>query len=756
MAIENENIDNDDLNERTVHDFLTYANSVIKSRAIPFAEDNLKPIHRKILYTLYEEKATPEKEYKRCATLAGAAIKYSPHGDASIYGAMVRLAQWWKIRYPLLEFHGNCGNVLGDPSAASRYTSCRLSKIGMLMLEGLDKNAVDFKLNYDGSCQEPTLLPSKFPYILCGNNSGIAVGMSSDIVSHNFTEVAAAIKYYLDNKDCTTRDLMQFIKGPDFPTGGRIINGDDLLEIYSTGRGAVKIQPHYDVVNHGKETVLVFHDLPYGVEIDNGVKAPLKKLVIEEGYEQFQNFDVKKVGPHNFDILITLAKGANVAQCIDILLTKTRLSDSVKINQTFIVNGEPRVLNLKQMIEYWVNYRSSIISRIAKNDYEKTNHKLTIVLGLQKCMSDIDAVVQLIRNADNRAAAKRDLMAKFELNDEQADAVLDMKLSRLSRLDLSELNDSEKELKDTLAKLNNVLTDEKVRYDMIKKDLDDIKKVVGEDKRLTEIVHYNPENIASEEEKKMLVKKLWYIYPNGIRPLEMVNAKGDNLPATDLIDVAMAYSPKDIYVYEKGGTFGPVQDTVMNIGGAFVYDSQKHTKLVAVTKNGNIKMSSLSEYKLNHKAERAIKVKDGDELVFTSTCSDDDFLFLSNGDNVLKLAIKDLPVASKATIGVKSGFTTIVNAFVAANEMTLLSITKDNKGKFVAAADFNVDKRGNKGQSIAEGTIVFKPFIDGREVFYGIPKNGKVSIAIPKSKISLKSKTAIGAAISNRVLTNII
>lgn len=734
------------LDERSKQDFLIYANSVIKARAIPSVEDNLKPIHRKILYTLYEEKVTPDKKTKKCATLAGAALKYSPHGDASVYGAMVRMAQWWKLRYPLIEMQGNCGNILGDSAAASRYTECRLSPIGMLMLEGLNQNCVDFKPNYDNTEQEPVVLPSKFPFLLCGNNSGIAVGMSSDLVSHNFHEVADAIKYYINNKDnCSIADLMKFIKGPDFPTGGQIINGDELLDIYSRGKGAVKVCAHYDVIKQGTRTLLVFHDLPYGVEIDSGVKAPLKKLVLEDGYDVFEDIDVKKAGPRNFDITITLGKNADVAKCLEILFSKTRLCDSVKINQTVIIDGEPRVLNLKQLVEYWVNYRSSIVKRIAFNDYGKTKHKLTVTLGLQKCMSDIDKLVTLIRNASNRAAAKSAIMTAFELNDEQAEAVLDMKLSKLSRLDLEELNDTEKELEETLAKLKERIDDESVRYQVILNELEEMKSLIKDDNRLTEIVYRKPvENIDQP-----LIKQEWLIYPDGLGAAKL--SGNGNTVDSGLVDIVMAYSPEEIWGYTADGEMSPITAPGGSLIGGFRKDK---TKLVTVTANGNIKVSDVNEYKWK-RTEKVMKLKEGDRLVFAGTANDTDFVILFNGERVLKLAVKDLPLASKLTIGVKSGFTTILSASIASAGDVLLMVTKDNKGKFTSINDFQEDSRGNKGQSIAENTVICRVFEQGREQFYCIPKVGK-PFTINKNKITIKSKTAIGASISTKALERTI
>ena len=736
------------LNERSKNDFLVYANSVIKSRAIPSIEDNLKPIHRRILWSMYENKYYNDKPTVKCARVVGNVMgSYHPHGDSSIYEALVRLSQWWKVRYPLIELQGNGGNLLGDGAAASRYTECRLTKVGMMLLEDIEKNCVDTRPNFDESTTEPVSLPSKFPYLLCGNNSGIAVGMSSDLVSHNFTEVMGAINYYMDHKDCSIADLMQFIKGPDFPTGGLITNGEELLNIYSTGRGSIKVYSHYEISKKGAKTVITFKDIPYGVEIDSGVKAPLKKLVLDDGYDIFEDIDVRKAGPRNFDILVTLSKNADVAKALEILFAKTRLCDSIKINQTVLVNGEPKLLNLKELIAYWVNYRSDIIKKIAATDYQKTNHKLTVTLGLQKCMSDIDLLVSLIRNSDNRAAAKIAIMKAFELNDEQADAVLDMKLSKLSRLDLTELNDEEKNLRETLAKLKNIMDNEENRYNIIREQLKEIKGVLGKDERLTEIQFTRPvEGLKTDEP---LIKKEWQIYRDGLHG----SVDGTTVVTNDLVDVVFAYGPEDIYAYSADGELGLISELAGKIEGAAVKDSQK--KVVAVTANGNIKVSSIEEYKLK-KSEKVMKLKDGDSIKFVGFCDDDDFLMLYDGSaHVLKLAIKDLPVASKMTLGVKSGFTTIASAAVVKDNSLLLFATSDNKGKFTAVKDFTADSRGNKGQLVPENTKYMRLFDENRENIYLIPKQGN-AVTLARNKLSVKGRTAIGASMTSRAVIGII
>lgn len=746
------------LDDRSKNDFLIYANSVIKSRAIPSIEDNLKPIHRRILWSMYENKNFDDKPTVKCARIVGNVMgSYHPHSDSSIYEALVRLSQWWKVRYPLIYIQGNCGNILGDTAAASRYTESRLSSIGMLMLEDINKNCVDTRPNFDETTTEPLTLPSKFPYLLCGNNSGIAVGMSSDLVSHNFTEVAAAINYYLDNKNCTTLDLMQFIKGPDFPTGGQIINGEELYNIYSTGRGSVKMRPHYDIVKKGNKTQIIFHDLPYGVEIDGGVKAPLKKLVIEDGYDVFEDIDVCKVGDRKFDITVTLGKNANIAECLNILFTKTKLGNTIKINQTVLVNGEPKLVSLKQMIEYWVNYRSDIIKRIAQTDYDKTNHKLTVVIGLQKCMSNIDLLIDLIRNSNSRADAKLKIISAFELNDEQADAVLDMKLSRLSKLDLQELTDSENNYQQQLAALRTLLEQEEERYAVIRKDLAEIKKVIGKDERLTEIIYARPmENIADADQMAPPVKKEFHIYPDGVVCTDdQITMAGTVAVQPNLISVQYAYSASDIILYGADGEIFSADKIKSTIAGAFVVDSNKN-KLVTVTANGNIKVSLVSDFKLAKPSGKCIKLKEGDSLVFADVCDDNDYVIIYNGeDSVLKLAVKDLAVAGKTTIGVKTGFSRVLMASVVCDSDLVLSVTSDGKGKFTSTKDFTVDNRGNKGQSITENTIYFTKFHNSRENIYIIPKSGKI-ILVPRNKLSIKTKNAIGASLTTRAFSKIV
>jgi DNA gyrase/topoisomerase IV subunit A len=733
-----------DLNEKSKDNFLIYANAVNKARAIPLAEDNLKPIHRKILYTFYLTKLTSDKEPKKSMATVGEVLKLSPHGDAATYGALVRLAQGWKLRYPLVEMQGNMGNLLGDSAAAARYTNAHLSKIGDLMLEDIDKDCVEFVPNYDESMEEPVTLPSKFPFLLCGNNSGIGVSLSSDIVSHNFTEVKGAIEYYLDNKDtCTVADLMKFIQGPDFPTGGKIINGEDLYDIYRTGRGVLKMEPHYEIKKDGKKTLIVFHDLPYGVEIDNGVKAPLKKLLLEEDYKDFDNIDIKKTRTNFFDITISLNPKANVAACLHILLTKTQLADSVKVNNTVIKDGNLVTLNLKQMIEEYVNYRSGIIKRIAQNNYKKVNHKLTITLGLKKCMSDIDTLIHLIRYSDNRYKAKTAIQEKFSLNDEQAEAVLDMKLGKLSKLDITDLNKDEEEQEKTLAALKERIDNEQTRFKVIKEDLAEIKSIVGEDKRLTEICYSSNPTLEEKQNVAAASRKVIYTFIDG-RSSEKLES------GNTLIAVQKAYKTDDIVLFNSKGEVS--KTCVSNPIGATIIGGKK---AVSVTADGRIKVSNAAEYHFNGKnPDKAIKLKDADELVYFALVDDDDYLYITNGEEkLLKLSIKDITVSGKSSCGLKCGLTgKIVTACVAKDGYQICTVTPDNKAKLVDTSTIEKDNRTNKGQTCSPVRDMFTLVDDN---LYVNPERGDV-VVVSKSKFSVKGLSTVGALVSNRRIKKVL
>lgn len=761
------NIIEQDFLDKERKGFLAYSGAVITARALPLIQDGLKPIQRRILYTLYKTKLTSDKEAKKSAATVGEVLKLSAHGDQASYQAMVRLAQWWKLRYPLCEGQGNMGNLIGSPAAAMRYTNMKLSPVGDFMLEDIDKECVDFKPNYDESMEEPCTLPGKFPNLLCNNSKGISVGYSCNFASHNFTEVKNAIQYYMEHQDCSIKDLMNFIEGPDFPTGGRITNAEKLPEIYSTGYGSITLEAHYDIKKIGVgKTAIIFHDVPYGIEINEGVLFKIREKILNEDINWIEDYNAEKGQSNNFDITVVInSRIISDQNAVEYLFKNTGLRQTFTINQTAIVDNKPKLLNLKELIKYWVDYRSSIIRRIAQHKYDKTNDALTIILGLQKCMSDIDKLISIVRNADSRAIAKSEIMKVFSLTDVQADAVLDMKLSKLSKLDLIDLNKDQKNKEDTLAALKNIIDNEKERYLIINRELNEIKKAIGEDKRITEI---NYANLFTKKEAEQNSSNANNASASAA-PFEFLVFNDGTVNSTNNINTANINLVADvreentdnIFGYTKTGLIGNINHISPNeiIGASVKKDND--TLLVCVTKNGNIKVSKVEDYKLKStsKGTNALKLKEGDELFAVFFAHETDRLYLLTNDEdgksrVLCLAINSLPIASKLTIGVKSGFTKICGAACPSSNEVLLFVDKNNKAKFTNLTEFTVDNRGNKGQLVNDNVIHMSSFNTERKTIYGIGL--KKLYEIPSSKISNKSRTASGASLTSNVLTNII
>lgn len=712
--------------------FLTYAGAVIKSRAISDVEDNLKPVTRRILWAMYEGKMLPNKPTVKCAKVTGSVIaSYHPHGDASVYDALIHLGQPWKMRYPLVYVQGNVGNILGDGPAASRYTECRLSKVGELMLRDLEKRPVEFRPNYDDTTEEPVLLPSVFPNTLCNGSLGIAVGLSASLVPHNVVEVTDGIMAVIDNPDITIDKLMHFIPGPDFPEGGLITDGEKLESIYTTGRGSVTCRAHYRLGKNGGRDEIVFTDLPYQVEIESGVIAPLKKLVNEEScdffYDYQDNTDDKHVEFH-----VILNKGVNPDLALALLYSKTKLEQTIKINNTVLVQGEPRQLGLLGMIREYLRHRNTCLIKVARTDLDKTEHKLTVVIGLQKCMSNIDRVIELIRGANNRADAKTKLMVEFELNEEQADAVLDMKLSRLSRLDIQDLDKQAEDLNKAIVEYKEIISSEAKRAGIIKGQLAEIAKLCG-DKRRTEI-----RAEATESDTHASPVREFFVYSDRI---------SDILPPTaGAIQCILSNSAKKLFTYAADGSLGT--DARIGIG------RNDREFLITVTRDGYLKKTAAADVNFD-RAGKLLKVREGDELLMADTADSTDFvLLLGKNGKLLKVAVADLNTASKMTQGVTTSLDGIVAAVVASANDSILFVDKDNKGKLVATGDFVVGARTSKGQTINDDNR-FMLNVTGRDTIYYLCKGKMTPIDLAK-KVTMKSKTAGGAALTAKVIEKII
>lgn len=744
------------LNQKVQKDFLNYANAVIKSRAISSVEDNLKPVHRRILYTMAENNLWSNKKTVKSANVVGLTMIRHPHGDSSIYDAMVRLSQPWKMRYPLIEMQGNSGNILGDGPAAMRYTEARLSKYGELILENINDKAVPFKLSYDESAEEPVFLPSKFPNILCNGNSGIAVGLSANLVPHNLKEVVSAINAYIQFKGITVEQLMKHIPAPDFPTGGTIVDAGRLKEIYETGSGTVTLRSKYKVEKHGNQEHIVFTEIPYLVNVEDGVIEPLKKLVIEENFDLIEDFE-NSTNKDGVNLRIILKKNANVYKVLETLWTNTRLQITQRISNTVIYQGNPHTMNLKEMIEHYVDHRHSVIINVAKNDLDKTQHKILITQGLILAMNIIDEVIAIIKAAKDKATARTQLIAKLGINEIQANAILDMRLSKLNQLESFELQAEMKKLQEKEKELQNIVSNEKVRDQQIQKDLLEMSARYGDDRRT--ILSYATED-GSEGFPVEPIKIL--MFENGatfgtqqkVSDLD-IKKKTTELNSSPIRVNINTETDKILSVFTNDGTLHSYKVLTMATEtmemaqfnaapiAAFDLNDTKNLKdyMIFVTSGGLVKKTRTSEYLNAKNNSRTIRLKGNQELIFVDMANEDDNVLILDGKMTF-FKVKDITQSGKYTVGSKGiGSGRATSAAVISDKQKVLMLSSDGKGKLTKASDFVYSAKGSNGQVVAENAIL----LHKESPEYFIWANGKNNY-ISTNPLT-KGKTAVGSKV---------
>lgn len=748
-------LDNKNLNNKVQLDFLTYANAVIKSRAIPTVEDNLKPVHRRILYAMSELKLDSNKKHKKSARVVGDVIgKYHPHGDFSVYEAMVRLSQPWKMRYPLIDIQGNAGSISGDSAAAMRYTEAKLSKFGDLMLQGLSDGAVRFRPNYDESDKEPVILPSIFPNILCNANDGIAVGMSTNLAPHNLKEAVAAIVAYLDYKGITVQELMKHIPGPDYPTGGTIINAEKIQEVYETGRGTVTLRSKYHIENHGKTQHIVITEIPYLVNIDarNGVIEQLKKLVNEEGFDLIDDLEDAS-GNNKINIRIKLKRGANVYRVLETLWSQTRLQITQRIANTVIMNGKPIVLSLKGLIEQYVLHRHDVIVKIAKLDLEKTKKRMNVVEALLKALADIDPVIKLIKESNDKAGARISLMNFLKIDEVQANAILDMRLSRLSRLDTASLKEELKRLQETEKELLQLIEDPRKREMQMRMELLQMSADFGDERR-TALTHGGIEEGLPIEDITVLMFEngSTYATQKKLNTLD-IGRKTSNLNISPISLAVDTKTDKELAVFTKDGTMSNHKVLTMTAEdldmGTFVstplfavdFSNEKALKdyIIFVTSAGIVKKTDLKEYINSRNGSRTIKLKGDQELIFVGMANDDDYLMILD-EKLTFFKVGEVRATGKITIGSKGiASNRAISAALVEADQKVIMLNKKGQGKLTPAKDFVETARAANGQVIAEDTIL----VAKEQPYYFIYSAGKNNLI--EKQPSVKSKTAAGA-----------
>ena len=716
--------------------YISYAMSVIVSRALPDVRDGLKPVHRRILYAMHEDGITADKPYRKCANTVGSVLgRYHPHGDSSVYDAMVRMAQDFTMRYPLIDGHGNFGSVDGDSPAAMRYTEARMSKIAETMLTDIEKNTVDFMPNFDGIRQEPTVLPGKLPALLVNGSSGIAVGMATNIPPHNLKEVVDGIIKLIDDDNVTNEDLMQIIKGPDFPTGATILGVEGIRQAYTTGKGKITMRAEAEIeeMSGNRQRILV-SSLPYQVNKAKLIKtiSDLSKEKKIEGISEVRDESDRK---EKTRVVIELKRDANAQVVLNQLYKHTQMQETFGAIMLALVDGEPKILTLKEMLECYVNHRKEVILRRTKFDLDKALARAHILEGLKIALDNIDEVIEIIRSSYDDP--KERLMERFGLSDVQAQAILDMRLKTLSGLQREKIEEEYNELMKLIAHLRDILASEKLVFDIIKEELIEIKNKFGDD-RLTKIVaaegEFVVEDLIKEEQTVIALTHFGYIkrMPIDTYKSQRRGGKGITGIATredDFVKQIFTASTHDTILFfsNKGKVYRlrgfEVPEAGRTAKGTAIVNllsldpGEKISAVIPIqnfaegkyllmaTKNGLIKKTALSEYNSSRKTGlQGITLKEEDELIAVRlTDGEDNVVLVSRNGMCITFDEKDVrPIgrASQGVIGIrldKDDELIGMESVIAGGKATLLAITENGFGKRTELDEYRVQIRGGKG-----------------------------------------------------------
>ena len=717
--------------------YIDYAMSVIVSRALPDARDGLKPVHRRILYAMHEDGITSDKAYRKCANTVGSVLgRYHPHGDSSVYDAMVRLAQDFTMRYPLVDGHGNFGSVDGDSPAAMRYTEARMSKISELMLTDIEKNTVDFMPNYDDRLQEPTVLPARIPALLVNGSSGIAVGMATNIPPHNLSEVIDGIIKVIDNPETTIEELMEVIKGPDFPTGATILGKEGIKEAYTTGRGKITMRAEAEIEEmSGNRQRIIITSLPYQVNKAKLVKtiADLSKEKKIEGISEVRDESDRK---EKTRVVVELKRDARPQVILNQLYKHTQMQETFGAIMLALVDGEPKILTLRQCLDCFIGHRKEVILRRTKFELDKALARAHILEGLKIALDNIDEVINIIRSSyDN---PKERLMERFGLSDIQAQAILDMRLKTLSGLQREKIEEEYNELMKLIAHLKDILSSATLVYDIIKEELLEIKEKYGDD-RLTKIVpaagEFNAEDLVKEEQTVVALTHFGYIkrMPIDIYRSQRRGGKGITGIATreeDFVKQIFTASTHDTILFfsnkgklyklrgfeipEAGRTArGTAIVNLLNLDAgekiSAVIPIQNFAEgkyLLMATKNGLIKKTALTEYNSARRTGlQGITLKEDDELITVRLTDGEDNVVLVTREGMCitfdEKEVRPIGRVSQGVIGIRLDESDEVigmeSVIAGGKGATLLAITENGFGKRTELDEYRVQIRGGKG-----------------------------------------------------------
>ena len=769
--------------------YIDYAMSVIVGRALPDVRDGLKPVHRRILHAMNEMGLTRNKSHKKCARVVGEVLgKYHPHGDIAIYDTLVRMAQDFSMRYPFVDGQGNFGSVDGDTAAAMRYTECRLEAIADEMLADIDKDTVDFTDNFDGSLREPLVLPSNLPNLLVNGSSGIAVGMATNIPPHNLSEVVDAVVLLIDNPEAETRELMEIIRGPDFPTGGIIYGIDGIVEAYDSGHGRIRVRAKTQVESHEDRERVIVTEIPYNVS-----KATLLEAIAElvkakkiEGISDLRDESDKE----GMRIVIELKKDAMSEVVLNQLFAHTQMQVTFGIINLALVDNQPIVLSLKEMLDYFIEHRFDVVRRRTKFDLEQAKARAHILEGLITAIDNLDDVIKLIRKAKTREEARDGLMKKYLLSEIQAKAILEMQLQRLTGLEMKSVKEEYDQISKKIEELQKILMDEKAIFTIIKQELLQLKDKYGDERR-TEIVmqaiDLDIEDLIPVEDVVVMITNSGYIKRlpldtykqqrrGGVGLMGMETKEEDyvvDLFVTSSHDYIMFFSSKGraywlkAYKVPAAGRHAkgkPIVNLIEHLEeGEVIMDTMPITAfddahyLVFATKNGLIKKTKLSAYRhVRATGIIAIKLDEGDELIDTSlTDGTKEIIIATKKGMAVRFDEKDVRSTGRATYGVRGvrlrKGDEVVSMAIVTPSSQLLTITEQGYGKRTMVDEYRKTRRGGIGVIAIKtggrnGDVVIARAISEEDELIVTSQAGMV-IRIPAGEIRLVGRATMGVRI---------
>ncbi len=785
-----ENLINQAIEKEMSRSYIDYSMSVIVGRALPDVRDGLKPVHRKILYAMYDMGVPYNRPHKKSARIVGEVLgKYHPHGDSAAYDAMVRLAQPFSLRYPLVDGQGNFGSVDGDPPAAMRYTEARLTKLSSDLLLDLDKDTVDFMDNFDGTLKEPTVLPSKFPNLLVNGSAGIAVGMATNMAPHNLSEVIDAINYTIDNPDAETPELMQFIKGPDFPTGGTIHGLSGIVSAYNTGRGKVKVRSktHFEEKANGKEMIIV-DEIPYQVNKERLI-GQIADCVRNKEIEGITNVNDES-DKDGMRIVIEIHKDAIPTVVLENLFKHTQMEITFGIINLALVNNKPMLLTLKELIRQYINHRKAVVTRRTEYDLGVAKKRYHILEGLMAAINKMDETIELIRASKNVEEASIGLQNLLTIDEEQAKAILDMKLQKLTGLELDSIRGEYDDLKKLMLDLEDILAHESRIYQIIKDELTEMKNGYGDERRTVidpNAIDSDEEDLIPREDVVITVSRDSYIKRIPLRTYNQQKRGGVGLigmQTKEEDDVASmfvtcshnyilfisdmgrlhwlkAYRIPEGSRQSKGkpivNMLPDLQEGEKIINAIAVEGFDEDKSLVFCTKKGIVKKTVLSAYgNVRNKAIKAIKLDEGDELIDTGiSAKGDEIIIATKNGQASRFSEEEVRPTGRDTMGVKgvtlTGDDIVVGMTIVKPEDMILSVCENGYGKITNVDDYRKTHRGSKGvitikTTERNGSVVAVKKVQLKDELLITSKQGKI-IRIAVEQIRVTGRNAAGVTI---------